>query len=64
MSEVKYPCLMKNFRSGLIVMMESSDGYNGTGEVVGGGNGSSDFSVGATSHTWAMRNFKPYKGGI
>ena len=55
---------MKNFRSGLIVMMESSDGYNGTGEVVGGGNGSSDFSVGATSHTWAMRNFKPYKGGI
>ena len=63
MSEIKYPCLMKNFKSGLMVMVESVDEYgNGTGVVVGGGNGSSEYIVGSTSTVWAIENFRVYKG--
>ena len=55
-----YPVLMKGAMSGRLILMTA----HGVGTIVGSGNGSTSASkaIGHYSDTWAMWQFKPYKG--
>ena len=61
----QFPCLMIHPNSGLIIKMESRRGGNGIGTVVGSGQRTSySYPVGNHSSTWAIDNFKLFKGAI
>ena len=62
--EDEFPCLMKHPSSGLIVRMASRSGGNGSGEVVGTGQGIPRYSIGTYKDTWAISNFKLFTGVI
>ena len=55
-----YPLLMKGIMSGRLVRMTA----DGVGTIVGTGNGSTGSTkvIGHHSDTWAMWQFRPYKG--
>lgn len=51
--EIKYPCLMINGRTNVIVLMNS----NGCGVSL-------DIDTGFFSYNWDMRHFTPYNGKV
>ncbi len=55
-----YPVIMKGKMSGRLVRFTA----HGVGTIVGSGNGSTGASkaIGHYSDTWAMWQFKPYRG--
>lgn len=59
-----FPLLMRSTISGLLVMMESANGNDGTGKVVGKGHGGSNasrsYSLGEQLDDWNMGIFIPF----